>query len=786
MRALGAKGQQAVAAAIAELDPDGDYVELDLDSHTVRYGDEIVVHEAVGAFTGEEEIARAFLVAWLIQVAGYPANCIELEKRYPSGRSALELDIRVADEGGEAYALIEVKSPDAFGGTDDSLINGQLFAPAARENGVRTLCLATVEVAAGKAEVRSVTIDYLTWTTYEAWAAGGKAHRDDIPLNYDEATIDPFVCGGDRDLRSEASQRELDRLRQRLHDRLWGGSNDDNAIYAWLVNVFLTKIYDEKVTDDGQPYAFQVMHRGSRPEPPSSTSERVNARWREAYHQYIAGSGEAPEALDAGLFDASELAWVVTILQSISLTSASQSGGDLLGGFFEAITRDGFKQSKGLFFTHYNIAVFMVEALEIADLAVDYLREPKRHINDRLPFVIDPSCGSGTFLLAAMHAVTTRLEADRATLGTNRNIRDALNRWLPSNAPNTWAAEFLYGLEKRVDLVASTKVNMVLHQDGHTHIYNDDGLAPLLEVADRHNEEKFRTHSAEEVSKYPFPVAETMDVVITNPPFSLTLDAAVQANLGSSFSLAGVRNSENLFVERWYQLLGEGGRLGAVLPESFFSTTENAIARRFLFAHFHIRAIVSLPAHAFQPWTPTRTSLLFARKKTNIEVAQWSSTFSQAESGLQAAVNAANRGVTRLLAPRRTDTVDTLSALQEQLIGYLNELDVKPVVDHEGAIDLNELRSQLRTFDVPGMAFGRTVDVLAPNESYVGMAVNEIGYRRTKRGESAKRNDLFAAVADGPSGDVPVRNVNLAGMNWRIVPSEGTALGILKEARLWG
>ena len=68
----------------------------------------------------------------------------------------------------------------------------------------------------------------------------------------------------------------------------------------------------------------------------------------------------------------------------------------------------------------------------------------------------------------------------------------------------------------------------------------------------------------------------------------------------------------------------------------------------------------------------------------------------------------------------------------------------------------------------------------------MGITVNEIGYRRTKRGEAARRNDLFAAVAETEDGDVTVRNVNLAGRPWRIMSDEAeTAAGLLREANLW-
>lgn len=430
----------------------------------------------------------------------------------------------------------------------------------------------------------------------------------------------------------------------------------------------------------------------------------------------------------------------------------------------------------------------MVEALGIPGLARQYVRDPALHINDRLPYIMDPSAGSGTFLLAAMHAVTSRLQEDRVLLATNADVRDVLTRWLPESAPNTWAAEFLYGIEKREDLATSTKVNMVLHQDGHTHVYKDDALAPLNEIASRHNEEKFRTHT-DRKSGYPMPVAETMDVVITNPPFSLTLDAAVIASLSRTFTLSQQRNSENLFLERWYQLLKPGGRLGAVLPESFFSTPENAAARRFLFHHFHVRAIVSLPVHAFQPWTPTRTSLLFAQRKTAAAIKEWGDRYNENEQSLNLSYRHATAALRRLRSPRKNETYDDLRPAREELTFQLKGLGVNDVPPLATDRDIEKARQLLSSIDVSQIAFSRTVSALASEESYVGIVVAEIGYRRTKRGETNKRNDLFLATVTVNDETTVIRNLSLnaAGGKWRIsTDASGVeALSQLIKADLW-
>lgn len=131
-------------------------------------------------------------------------------------------------------------------------------------------------------------------------------------------------------------------------------------------------------------------------------------------------------------------------------------------------------------------------------------------------------------------------------------------------------------------------------------------------------------------------VNEQFDVVISNPPFSITVDRDTAKHFPKIFiwgekiaeSLQKKKkqmevSTENLFIERWYQLLKPKGRLGVVLPESVFDTTANRYIRLFLYKYFWIKAVVSLPHLAFAPYTMTKTSLLFAQKKTPEEVKKW-------------------------------------------------------------------------------------------------------------------------------------------------------------------
>ena len=78
------------------------------------------------------------------------------------------------------------------------------------------------------------------------------------------------------------------------------------------------------------------------------------------------------------------------ILEKYSLVDGKNSydGKDILGDFFEGIIRDGFKQSKGQFFTHTNIVTFILWALQLDKLAIQRINTDKE-----IPYLIDPSAG---------------------------------------------------------------------------------------------------------------------------------------------------------------------------------------------------------------------------------------------------------------------------------------------------------------------------------------------------------------------------------------------------------
>ena len=129
---------------------------------------------------------------------------------------------------------------------------------------------------------------------------------------------------------------------------------------------------------------------------------------------------------------------------------------------------------------------------------------------------------------------------------------------------------------------------MILHGDGSSNTFKDDGLKSLQTYSKYTNSKlaSYETgHKVYNKAKGNIGVNEQFDVIISNPPFSVNINDSKE-EVDKYYLFGNKKNSENLFLERYYQLLKEDGRLGVVLPESVFDTTENKYIRLFLFKYF--------------------------------------------------------------------------------------------------------------------------------------------------------------------------------------------------------
>lgn len=758
---------------------------MDLGKNKIEYQG-ILQGQVIKEIKGDEEMSRSFILTRLVNELGYAPDRIEIEHEYTAGRphtNTSRIDIVVRDAKGNAFLFIECKSPDAYASDDrDQIIEEQLYKVAGMErtegNSVRYLVLYTTAETIDKVMDECIIIDIEKFPTFADWEVS-RDFSNTLPARYGKAQKTPYIKASAKDLETDFSNEMLDQLQTDLHNVLWGGGGtDDNEVFASLTNLILAKIQDEDEKEDGDTYDFQSMTFAKDGDEEFETNEqlfeRINALYRRALKSklYILDENELQKSyvIDSKKFSLSKLKYAVQRMEGLSFVDGknSLSGKDILGDFFEGIIRNGFKQSKGQFFTHINIVRFMLYAMQTDKLAIKRIKEDKE-----LPYMIDPSAGSGTFLIEYMKFITQNMKyrnrnADgyNALLGTARAVKDkVLSDWFyPNHRENKWAQTYIYGSEINFNLGTAAKVNMILHGDGSTNIFVKDGLLPFSKYEKEtapnalHGSDKNELYQNREVNGQ-------FDLILTNPPFSVELDNDTKKSVKHDFMFGEKKNSENLFVERWYQLLRENGRLAAVLPESVFDTTENKYIRLFLYKYFTIKAVVSLPQISFEPYTSTKTSILFAQKKTAAEVKAWNDAWDSASKEYSHLVAQAKNLIAVANGTKqkaKLPSIKNLTAEQERKVlarmlkNYLTELDdeldantlIKKYTEElESICTIDKATKDTFGFVNTWWVFGEVASKL--NYSLFVAEAENIGYKRTKRGEKAMPNDLYRVDASG-------------------------------------
>ena len=144
---------------------------------------------------------------------------------------------------------------------------------------------------------------------------------------------------------------------------------------------------------------------------------------------------------------------MVLHLESVNLSATDL---DTKGVAFEQFMDGFFKGDFGQYFTPRNIIAF---AIQMLDIRAD-------------DFVMDPACGSGGFLLHALDHVRS-LASDYY----EEDSKEHFDYW------HSFAEKRLFGVEINQEIARVAKMNMIVHDDGHTNVIGTDALEPLPTIA---------------------------------------------------------------------------------------------------------------------------------------------------------------------------------------------------------------------------------------------------------------------------------------------------------------
>ena len=348
----------------------------------------------------------------------------------------------------------------------------------------------------------------------------------------------------------------------------------------------------------------------------------------------------------------------IQILEKLETFNLSDTQDDVKGIAFEEFLGTTFRGELGQFFTPRTIVDFMTEILDPQEGEVIY----------------DPTCGSGGFLIKAFEYVREKIEADirskkdslRLSIEGNDydalpedkqvkishsidKMQAALNTELDTGIEGSRMYQLsrncIYGTDANPRMARTSKMNMIMHGDGHGGVHHHDGLLNVNGIF----EERF-------------------DVILTNPPFGQNVDRGqliseadkftdeemkkkykkkygaaydealkqVDDHIGESLlSLYDLGNTstltEVLFMERCLRLLKKGGRMGMVLPEGVLNNKNLQAVREYFEGKAKIILICSIPQDVFIAAGATvKPSLVFMRRFTNDEESEYANCKSEA------------------------------------------------------------------------------------------------------------------------------------------------------------
>ena len=413
-------------------------------------------------------------------------------------------------------------------------------------------------------------------------------------------------------------QSELTRRFKQAHEALWaGGQLNPSESFDELDKLIFCKIWDErKPRRMGEPYDFQII-TVSKEEEKNETKRRLienDNLYKRVMALYEEGRKKDKEVFRDNIrLTPEKIRTVVEYLESVNL---GETDLDSKGRAFETFLGSFFRGNFGQYFTPREIVKFIVDVL------------PIEHDSK----VLDTSCGSGGFLLYALNKVR-----DKATELYPNYLNDVRqhDRWF--KYWHDFAEKNLYGIEISEQISRAAKMNMIIHDDGHTNVITSDGLISDEAIISKTNNQGF---------KY-----GTFDFIITNPPFGSTIRQTEQAYLKTyqlgkkeedwlavSTQPENIRDGQStevLFIEQDYKFLKEGGYLAIVLPDGVLTNSSMQYVRTQIEDWFRIVAVVSMPQTAFSAnGAGVKSSVLFLKKWSKAQTDKLISTKKEIERRL--------------------------------------------------------------------------------------------------------------------------------------------------------
>ena len=355
----------------------------------------------------------------------------------------------------------------------------------------------------------------------------------------------------------------------------------------------------------------------------------------------------------------------LSIVEKLQVYNLSKTSDDVKGIAFEKFLGITFRGELGQFFTPRTIVEFMTDVLDP--------QEGER--------ICDPCSGSGGFLINAFEYVREHIKKnielqkekikkqyfDVSYLKASEKEKEKtdalvdklfkqLNEELNLNNKKSrlyhLSRKCIFGTDANPRMARVSKMNMIMHGDGHGGVHHNDGLLDVNGIF----EERF-------------------DVILTNPPFGARVDKELKITgedslknnphyedwlkayndyekignqrekdikdkkkIVDKYDVGKISTlTEIMFMERCIRLLRKGGRMAIVLPEGVLNTANLSKAREYFESRAKLILVTSIPQDVFMASGATvKPSLVFLKRFTEEEENNWQTYTEEATKEINA------------------------------------------------------------------------------------------------------------------------------------------------------
>ncbi len=542
--------------------------------------------------------------------------------------------------------------------------------------------------------------DYYQGANYAAWSGANffvttnaketkffRVDKDSMPKDLDEIIDIPnaSIINDQKKIDKLLSQTkafsrdEFAKLLQKCHNIIRNNDKlSPEAAFDEISKILFMKIRYERNPDEDVLFSLEKFQKDEK-HFEKNIKKHLPIEAQIPYMQYLFKATK-DEFADDKLFEPYETIKIKQysfeqIVKELEKYNLSATSDDVKGIAFEHFLGTTFRGELGQFFTPRTIVDFMVEVLNPQEGET----------------ICDPTCGSGGFLIKAFEYVRDKIEKDveqckkdlkarlfdeeyeklseKEQLEVNEKYSDYIRKLtIDISVPNKsyqkqsdaeknrriskLSSSCIYGTDANPRMARTSKMNMIMHGDGHGGVHHHDGLINVNGIF----ENRF-------------------DVILTNPPFGARIekdyklsetdrfydeekleeykerygdDCIRQINelntaidkgqkILDRFELGKVSGlTEVLFMERCLKLLKPGGRMGMVLPEGVLNNSNLQKVRDYFESEAKILLITSIPQDVFIASGATiKPSLLFFKRFTEEEKQQYLKIKTQVEAEIQ-------------------------------------------------------------------------------------------------------------------------------------------------------